>query len=64
MGRTLLLLLLLIIALLTRPWVRNRLLQRYGAGSWRTLKQNLVIVLILYFLVSLGVTLYKYGLLR
>ncbi len=61
MLRTLILLFLLIIALLSRPWFRRWLLTNYGERNWRTLKINFVIVLILYFLVSLVISLFKYN---
>lgn len=63
MLRTLILLLLLIIVLVSRPWFRSWLLSNYGERNWRTFKINLVIVVILYFLVSLVISLFKYKLL-
>lgn len=61
MLRALLLLLLIMIALLSVPGVRRRLTTAYGQRNWREFKRNLGLALLLYFLLSLVVTVYKYG---
>jgi uncharacterized BrkB/YihY/UPF0761 family membrane protein len=60
MFRALLLFLALLILLLCVPAVRRRLVRAYGERDWRELKQSLGIALLLYFLLTVVVTLYKY----
>jgi hypothetical protein len=60
MFRALLLFLALLVLLLCVPAIRRRLIRAYGERDWRELKQSLVIALVLYFLLTVLVTLYKY----
>ncbi len=61
MLRALLLFLAIVVLLLCLPAVRRRLRRAYGERDWRELKQHLMIALLLYFLLSVVVTVYKYG---
>ncbi len=63
MLRLLLLFVLIIVAIVTIPATRRRVLKALGEGNWRELRQNLFWALVAYFILSLVVTLYKYDVL-
>ena len=64
MIRLLLFWLLIVVAVLTIPATRRRLLKAYGERNWAELRQSLVWALLAYFVLSIIITLYKYDIIR